>query len=132
MTWNDVTVFQWQQLMNLYVKEDVADLETATLSILFNRTENEILSLSEGERLGLLSKIDFVHTPPQGKPEKSIKCQSGARYKCIYDVRQLRAALADRAAGDVEQLLGDGLGQDDHGLLLEVADHADHMDEPRG
>ena len=92
MTWNDVTVFQWQQLMNLYVKEDVADLETATLSILFNRTENEILSLSEGERLGLLSKIDFVHTPPQGKPEKSIKCQSGARYKCIYDVRQLRAA----------------------------------------
>lgn len=91
MTWNDVTVFQYQQLMNIYVKDDVEDLETATLSILFNKTENEILSLTQKERLALLSKIDFIHTPPTGKPQKRIKCKNGKVYKCVYDVRNIRA-----------------------------------------
>lgn len=93
MTWKDITVFQWQQLMALYVGEDDReDLETATLSIVFNKTENEILSLTESERVKLLKQIDFIHTPPTGKPVKVIKCQNGKRYKCVYDVRNIRAA----------------------------------------
>lgn len=93
MTWNDVSVFQWQQLMDLYVGDDDRDdLETATLSILLNKTENEINSLSECERIAFLRKIDFVHTPPTGKPKKIIKCGNGKRYRPVYDVRKIKAA----------------------------------------
>lgn len=92
MTWNDITVFQWQQLMALYVGDDDRDdLETATLSIVFNKTENEILSLTEADRVKLLKEIDFVHEPPKGKPVKIIKCKNGKRYKAVYDVRNIRA-----------------------------------------
>ena len=92
MTWNDITVFQWQQLMDLYIGDDDRDdLETATLSIIYNKTENEILSLTEADRIKLVKEIDFVHTPPVGKPVNVIKCKNGKRYKAIYDVRNIRA-----------------------------------------
>lgn len=91
MTWNDVTVFQYQQLMNIYVREDVDDLETATLSILFNKTENEVLSLTQQERKEWLKQIEFVHEPPKGKPLPRIRCNNGKVYNCVYDVRQIRA-----------------------------------------
>lgn len=94
MTWNDVTVFQWQQLNELYTGEQdytEKQLETITLGILLNMTEAEVDSQTEGWRREKLIQINFVHVPPSGKPQRYIKV-NGRRYRCIYDVRQIRAA----------------------------------------
>lgn len=92
MTWNNITVFQWQQLNDLYTSEDERDdLATPSIAIIKNMTETEVHSLTEGERQKILKEIDFVHTPPMGKPERYIKCPNGKRYKCVYDVREIKA-----------------------------------------
>lgn len=94
MTWNDVTVFQWQQLNEIYTGEaDYTDrqLETMTLGILLNMTETEVDSQPLDWRTEKLKAIHFVHEPPQGKPQRYIKV-NGRRYRCIYDVRKIRAA----------------------------------------
>ena len=94
MTWHDVTVFQWQQLNELYTGEQdytEAQLETMTLGILLNMTEAEVDSQTAQWRRDKLIEINFVHVPPAGKPQRFIKV-NGRRYRCIYDVRQIRAA----------------------------------------
>lgn len=94
MTWRDVTVFQWQQLNEIYTGEHdytANQLETMTLSILLNMTEAEVDSQTEQWRRDKLKEIHFVHEPPKGKPEQYIKV-NGRRYRCVYDVRKIRAA----------------------------------------
>lgn len=91
-SWKDVSVFQWQQLMDLYSKNDPElDLETLTLSILCNMTESELYSLPQATYNDILKRADFVHEPPKGEAERHIEV-NGKRYKCIYDVRNIKAA----------------------------------------
>lgn len=91
-SWADVSVFQWQQLMELYLKNDEElDLETLTISILCNITETDVYSLPQVKINEILKDIAFVHEPPKGEPQKYIKV-NGRRYKCIYDVRNIKAA----------------------------------------
>jgi len=93
MNWCDVTIFQYQQMQNLYSKNDKGDTDldiaVKTLAILTNRTESQIDSLSVRELTNQLKEIDFVtKSEPQPKPVDFIKV-NGRKYRCIYDIRNM-------------------------------------------
>lgn len=94
MTWKDINVFQWQQIVNLFTKEKELtelDLAVKATAILKNMTENQIDSLSISELNPLLKSIDFIHQEIKPQPAKYISINK-KRYKCIYDVRKIPAA----------------------------------------
>lgn len=94
MTWNNVTVFQYQQINELYLSaKDMTelDLSVKVLSVLTGKTEHQIDSLPVKELGPLLESISFVHTEIQPQAVDRINV-NGRVYKCIYDVRNIPAA----------------------------------------
>lgn len=94
MTWKDVNVFQWQQIVNLFTKENdlnELDLAVKSVGIITGMTEHQIDSLPIGKLNPLLKSIDFIHEEIKPQPSKYIKI-NGRKYKCIYDVRKIPAA----------------------------------------
>jgi hypothetical protein len=94
MTWNNVTVFQYQQINEIYANaKDLSDLDLSVkvTSILKNLTEHQIDSLPVKELGPLLESISFVHTDIQPQAVDLIKV-NGRVYRCIYDVRNMPAA----------------------------------------
>lgn len=94
MTWKDINVFQWQQIVNLFTKEkdlNELDLAVKSVAIVTGMTEHQIDSLPLGRLNPLLKSIDFIHTEIKPNPEKCIRVGK-KRYKCIYDVRKIPAA----------------------------------------
>ena len=94
MTWKDINVFQWQQIVNLFTKEkdlNELDLAVKSVQIVTGLTEHQIDSLPIGELNPLLKSIDFIHEEIKPEPSKYIKI-NGRKYKCIYDVRNIPAA----------------------------------------
>jgi hypothetical protein len=93
MKWSDVTIFQYQQMQNLFAKKESGDTEldiaVKTLAILTNRTESQIDSLSVKELTTQLKDIEFVtNSEPQPNPADYIKV-NGRKYRCIYDIRNM-------------------------------------------
>ena len=93
MNWKDVTVWQWQQIQNIALKQGAGDtfldIAVKTLAILKNQTEGQIDSLSLKELKDELAKIEWVNsTHPNPKPQNYIKV-NGKRYKCVFDVRNM-------------------------------------------
>jgi hypothetical protein len=93
MNWKDVTVWQWQQIQNIALKQGAGDtfldIAVKTLAILKNQTEGQIDSLSLKELKDELAKIEWVNsTQPNPKPQNYIKV-NGKRYKCVFDVRNM-------------------------------------------
>jgi hypothetical protein len=96
MTWNDISVWQWQQLQMLHLKKDAdstdLDLAVKALCILKNYSEEEVDSFSlERLRVELKSIDFFTNSQPEPKPVDVIKV-NGRRYRCIYDIRNLPTA----------------------------------------
>ena len=94
MTWKDINVFQWQQIVNLFTKEkDLTELDLAVKSVAIakNMTEHQIDSLPISELNPLLKSIDFIHEDIKPDPVKYIQV-NGKKYKCIYDIRKMPAA----------------------------------------
>lgn len=95
MTWNDITVFQWQQLNDLFLAEhkDVTelDLSVKAAAICTGMTEHQIDSLSISELNPILQKIEFIHKEIKPQAAKYIDV-NGRRYKCVYDIRKMPAA----------------------------------------
>jgi len=96
MNWKDVTVWQWQQIQNIALKQGEGDtfldIAVKTLAILKNQTEGQIDSLSLKELKDELTKIEWVNTTqPKPKPQNYIKV-GNKRYKCIFDVRNMSYA----------------------------------------
>jgi hypothetical protein len=94
MNWTDVTVFQYQQINELYLNsKDLSDLDISVkvASILTNQTENQIDSLSVNQLGPLLDSISFINTDIKPEAVKVINI-NGRRYKCIYDVRNIPAS----------------------------------------
>ena len=94
MTWNEINVFQWQQINELYANtKGLTDLDISVkaAAILTNQTEHQIDSLPVSELKPILDGIAFLHVEVQPKPAKYIKV-GGRKYKCIFDIRQMPAA----------------------------------------
>lgn len=94
MKWKDISVFQWQQLNDLFLKsKEVTDLDLAVQSaaICLKMTEHEIDSLPIDSLKAILKNIGFIHEELKPEPLKYIHTKN-RRYKCIYDVRKIPAA----------------------------------------
>lgn len=91
MNWSDLNLFQYQQLVKALSIEDDIDKTVKLVSIVTNKTENEVLSMSIADFNKEKEKLNFLSEDIQGKPVKYIKV-NGKKYKCIYDVRNIPAA----------------------------------------
>lgn len=92
-TWEDVSVFQYQQLMALYSESGNSELDilVRTVSIVTGMTEHEVDSLPF-ERLNEFGKaMSFTATKVEPRAVHHITA-GGNRYRFIYDVRQMPAA----------------------------------------
>lgn len=94
MTWSDVTVFQWQQLNELYKEYDLdntKDISIKAVAIITNKTENEILKTPLSDTIKLISKIEFIKGEIPTKRVDYISTKN-RRYRCNYNVKDMSAA----------------------------------------
>ena len=95
MNWNDLTVWQYQQIYPIVTKPEkdwtMLDVESKLVGILHNLTDTQVDSLSIGEFNKLKVTLAFLDDKIEGKPVKYTEV-NGKRYKFIYDVQQIKAA----------------------------------------
>jgi hypothetical protein len=95
MTWNELTVWQYQQIYPIVTKPEkdwtTLDVESKLVGILHNLTDTQVDSLSVGEFNKLKVNLSFLDDKIEGKPVKYTEV-NGKRYKFIYDVQQIKAA----------------------------------------
>ena len=95
MTWNELTVWQYQQIYPIVTKPEkdwtTLDVESKLVGILHNLTDTQVDSLSVGEFNKLKVTLAFLDDKIEGKPVKYTEV-NGKRYKFIYDVQQIKAA----------------------------------------
>ena len=93
MTWQDVTVRQWQELTALFTEEGNShiDLIVRAASIVYQVPEREIDVLSMAELNDLGHRLAFIHTEVPAVPVDYITV-NGTRYRCVYDVTRMPAA----------------------------------------
>jgi hypothetical protein len=95
MTWNDLTVWQYQQIYPIVTKPEKdwtnLDVESKLVGILYNLTDTQVDSLSVGEFNKMKANLGFLDDKIEGKPVKYTEV-NGKRYRFIYDVQQIKAA----------------------------------------
>ena len=91
-SWHDVTVFQFQNLMEVFsrAEDDTTDIESETIAIMCNMTDAEVSNLSAGERVKIVRALAFTSELPKNEPVRFVKA-NGKRYRCVYDARQIKA-----------------------------------------
>lgn len=93
MTYRDISVKQYEAIREL-ADEQLSDLDTQTalLSILFEKTEDEILDLPMEKYQKLAHQAKFILTPPQPnkKVPKRLKI-NGKKYYILADVNKMSA-----------------------------------------
>jgi hypothetical protein len=92
-TWEDVSVFQYQQLMALYSEAGNTELDilVRTVSIITGMTEHEVDSLPFGRLKELGEAMAFTAEKVEPRAVNHITA-GGNRYRFIYDVRDMPAA----------------------------------------
>lgn len=90
MTWNDITVFQWQQLADLKDLDEV-DMAIKATAIVTNQTEAQVSKMTLEQTKGLAAKLSFMTTEIPIKKVSFINA-NGKRYKVNYDVRNMPSA----------------------------------------
>lgn len=94
MNWQNVTVFQWQQLAELFSKssdmEDI-DISVRTASIVTGKTESQILQIPLSETNKLVETLQFLKDEIPTKKVSFINA-NGKRYRCNYNVKDMSAS----------------------------------------
>lgn len=89
MTWNDVTVYQYQQIQNIK-EDDVLDADIKLVSIMYELTEKQIEAMPMAEFNEKKYEVSFVHSLPLvPKTSKYIKANKNI-YRFIPDIREVR------------------------------------------
>lgn len=95
MKWNELTLWQYQQLMPILTtpNKDWTDLdkEVKLLTIVTGLTEYQIDSLSIEDLKELRKELAFLDEPIEGKPVDYIKT-NGKQYRINYDIKNMPAA----------------------------------------
>jgi hypothetical protein len=93
LSWSDITVFQYQQLMEAWSQKDATVLDNLvrTVSIVTGMTEHEVDSLGIGALNNLAQEVAFTSEKIEPDPAPFIDLP-GARYRCIYDIREMPCA----------------------------------------
>ena len=95
MTWNELTVWQYQQIYPIVTMPEKdwtnLDVESKLVGIIYNLTDTQVDSLSISQFNNLKSTLGFLNEQIEGKPVKYTEV-NGKRYRFIYDVQQIKAA----------------------------------------
>ena len=95
MTWNELTVWQYQQIYPIVTKPEKdwtnLDVESKLVGIIYNLTETQVDSLTIQQFNNLRGTLDFLDNKIEGKPVKYTQV-NGKRYRFVYDVQQIKAA----------------------------------------
>ena len=95
MTWNELTVWQYQQIYPIVTKPEKdwtnLDVESKLVGIIYNLTDTQVDSLTIQQFNNLRGTLDFLDDKIEGKPVKYTQV-NGKRYRFIYDVQQIKAA----------------------------------------
>jgi hypothetical protein len=95
MKWNELTLWQYQQLMPTITNPDKdwteLDAEVKQLCIVTGLTEYQIDSLSLTALKELRKELAFLNEPIEGKPVNYI-VTNGKRYRINYDIKNMPSA----------------------------------------
>ena len=95
MTWNELTVWQYQQIYPILTKPNKdwtnLDIESKLVGIIYNLTDTQVDSLSVMQFNNLRSTLTFLKEEVKGEPAKYVEINN-KRYRFIYDVFQIKAA----------------------------------------
>jgi len=91
MTWNDINLYQYQQIIEANKIEYPIDRIDRLIAIVNNWTANQVNDLNVERYNAEVKRLAFLDTEPDGQPVKYIDV-NGKRYKCIYDVRKMPSA----------------------------------------
>jgi len=95
MKWNELTLWQYQQLMPILTTPNKdwteLDKEVKLLTIVTGLTEYQIDSLSIEDLKELRKELAFLDEPIEGKPVDYIKT-NGKQYRINYDIKNMPAA----------------------------------------
>ena len=95
MKWNELTLWQYQQLMPTITNPDKdwteLDAEVKQLCIVTGLTEHQIDSLSLTALKELRKELAFLSEPIDGKPVNYI-VTNGKRYRINYDIKNMPSA----------------------------------------
>lgn len=95
MTWNELTVWQYQQIYPIVTKPEKdwtnLDVESKLVGIIYNLTDTQVDSLTIQQFNNLRETLDFLDNKIEGKPVKYTQV-NGKRYRFVYDVQQMKAA----------------------------------------
>ena len=92
MKWNELTLWQYQQIMPILQNPDKdwtdLDKEVKLLTIVTGLTEHQIDSLGIQDLKELLKDLQFLDEPIEGKPVDYIKA-NGKQYRINYDIKNM-------------------------------------------
>ena len=95
MTWNELTVWQYQQIYPIVTKPEKdwtnLDVESKLVGIIYNLTDTQVDNLSVMQFNNLRATLDFLKDEIKGEAAKYVEINS-KRYRFIYDVFQIKAA----------------------------------------
>jgi hypothetical protein len=95
MKWNELTLWQYQQLMPILTTPNKdwteLDKEVKLLCVITGLTEYQIDSLSIEDLKELRKELAFLDEPIEGKPVDYITT-NGKRYRINYDIKNMPAA----------------------------------------
>ena len=95
MKWNNLTLWQYQQIMPIITNPDKdwteLDKEVKLLCIVTGMTEQQIDSLAIEDLKELRKELAFLDEPIEGKPVDFIVI-NGRRYRMNYDIKNMPAA----------------------------------------
>ena len=89
MTWNDVTVYQYQQIQNIK-EDDILDADVKLVAIMYDLTEKQVDAMSMAEFNEKKREVSFVYSEPLvPKTSKYIKASKNV-YRFIPDIREVK------------------------------------------
>jgi hypothetical protein len=95
MTWNELTVWQYQQIYPIVTKPEKdwtnLDVESKLVGIIYNLTDTQVDSLTIQQFNNLRATLNFLDDKIEGKAVKYTQV-NGKRYRFVYDVQQMKAA----------------------------------------
>jgi len=91
MNWKDISVFQYQQIVDQLQKKVDEDTSYKLVGIIYNLTDAQVDNLSIEEYKQKVSSINFIFTEIVGDPVLYIKA-NGNRYRLVYDIRKIPTA----------------------------------------
>jgi len=90
MRWNDITVWQYQNIVKALSDKSLDDIDKSfkLIGLVYNMTDNQVDSLLQEDYKAKIKELEFLNQLPEGKPVKIIKV-NGKRYRPIYNITKM-------------------------------------------